>query len=105
MIWLLWLVFGLIVASFCWALRVGYRSRQEVGPKKWIAGLVLLLPHLILVVCITVCIVLTLSCGAASPGSPCFNAQFLYSTLVMFILPIPALIGTSVALRLFKRHR
>jgi hypothetical protein len=100
--WILWLSLGVIYLLFGWAVYIGCRSWRNVGPKRRIAGLLPLCPHLALLVCILVCLVLTLKCGAAAQGSRCINAQFLYSVLVVFILPVPALVGTSLALRMFK---
>ena len=52
---------------------------------------------------VVVCIVLSLLCGQAPQGTRCFNTQFLCGVLMLFILPLPALAGTLLALRMFKR--
>jgi|SRR5580658_2163815 hypothetical protein len=99
---ILWLSLGAIILLFCWAVYAGYRSWRNIGPKKRIAGLLLLAPHLLLIVCLIVCVVLSLMCGVAAQGSRCFNEQFVFGVLVVFILPVPALVGTALALILFR---
>jgi hypothetical protein len=103
MSWVLWASLGVIFLLLFWAVYAGYRSWRTIGPKRRIAGVLLLLPHVLLVVFLTVSLVLSLQCGAAAQGSRCFNAQFGYAVLVVFILPVPALIGTSLAFMMFKR--
>jgi hypothetical protein len=93
------LLLCVIVLAFCGVVYVAYRSWRKMGPKKRIAGLFLLVPHFLLVVCIVV----SLLCGHPPQGSPCFNTQFLCGVLLVFILPLPALAGTVLALIMFKR--
>jgi hypothetical protein len=100
--WVLWLSLAVIILLFCWAVFVGCRAWRNIGIKKRIAGVLLLAPHLLLIVCLIVCVALTQSCGVAAQGSRCFNAQFAYGVLTLFILPVPALVGTSVALIVFR---
>jgi hypothetical protein len=100
--WILWLSLGVIILLFCWAVYAGYRSWRSIGAKKRIAGLLLLAPHLFLIVCLIVCVVLSLLCGVAAQGSRCFNNQFVFGVLVVFILPVPALVGTTLALMMFR---
>jgi hypothetical protein len=102
---ILWASFAGIVLWFCWAVFAGCRSWPALHPKRRIAGILLLTPHLLLIVCLGVSIVLSLRCGTAAQGSRCFNAQFASDVYAVFILPVPALIGTSIALVLFRKVR
>jgi hypothetical protein len=90
-----------LVLAFCWAVYVGYLSWPKMAPWKRVAGFLLLAPHFLLVVCIVV----SLLCGHPPQGSPRFNTQFVCAVLMLFILPLPALAGTLVALVVFKRAR
>ena len=69
-------------------------SWPKMAPKKRIASLLLLAPDFLTIVCIVV----SASCGHPPQGSRCFNTQFLCGVLLVFILPLPALVGTLVAL-------
>jgi hypothetical protein len=95
------LIFGLIVLAFCGVVYAGYRSWRKMSAGKRIAGVLLLSPHFLLVVCIVV----SLLCGHPPQGSPCFNRQFVCAVLVVFILPVPALVGTITALIMFRGAR
>jgi len=90
-----------IVLAFGGVVYVAYLSWRKMRPRKRIASLFLLAPHFLLVICIA----LSLLCGQAPQGSRCFNTQFLCGVLMVFILPLPALAGTLLALRMFKRAR
>jgi hypothetical protein len=98
---LLWLLLGLIVLSFCGAVYAGCVSWRRIGPGTRIAGGLLLTPHFLFIVCI----VASVLCGHPAQGSRCFNIQFVCGVLVLFILPIPALVGTVIALVIFKGAR
>jgi hypothetical protein len=98
-LWLLLL--GGIVLALCGALYAAYRSWGKIGLKSRIAGLLLLLPHVLLVVSIVV----SAQCGHPPQGSPCFNTQFICAVLIVFILPVPALAGTLAAFWIFLRAR
>jgi hypothetical protein len=102
MYWFPMLALGLIVLAFCWALYVAYRSWRTLGLKRRIVGLLLLTPHLILIGCVLWSLSLSLSCGRAPQGSSCFNAQFASGVFMVFILPVPAVIGTGLALWVLK---
>jgi hypothetical protein len=91
----------LIVLAFCGVVYAGYRSWRKMSVGKRIMGGLLLSPHFLVVVCIVV----SLLCGHPPQGSPCFNRQFVCAVLFMFILPLPALIGTLTALIMFKSAR
>jgi hypothetical protein len=90
-----------LVLAFCWAVYVGCQSWRKMAPWKRVAGFSLLAPLLLLVACIVV----SLLCGHPPQGSPGFNTQFVCAVLMLFILPLPALAGTVVALVMFKRAR
>jgi len=68
-----------------------------MGPGKRIAGVLLLAPHCLLIVCVGA----SLLCGHPAQGSRCFNTQFFTGVLMVFFLPLPALAGTLVALTMF----
>jgi hypothetical protein len=76
-------------------------SWPKMAPKKRIASLLLLAPDFLIIVCIVV----SASCGHPPQGSRCFNTQFLCGVLLVFILPLPALVGTLVALGMFIHAR
>ena len=92
------LLLGGIVLAFCGVVYAACRSWRKMAARKRIAGLLLLVPHFLLVVCIIV----SLLCGHPPQGSQCFNTQFFCAVLVVFILPVPALAGTLLALLMFK---
>jgi hypothetical protein len=93
------LLLCVIVLAFCGVVYAGCRSWRKMSAGKRIGGVLLLLPHFLLIVCMVV----LLACGHASPGSRCFNDQFACGVLAVFILPLPSLVGTSVALSMFRR--
>ena len=99
----IWIVLLLcaIVLAFCGTVCVAYLAWRKMGPRGRIASVLLLVPHFLLVVCIVV----GLACGQAPQGSRCFNAQFFCGVLMLFILPLPALVGTVAALTLFIHAR
>jgi hypothetical protein len=98
-IWLLLPV--VIVLLFCGAVYVACLAWRKMGTGKRIAGFLLLAPHFLLIVCIAI----SLLCGHPPQGSRCFNRQFVCGVLVVFILPLPALVGTLLAFGIFKRAR
>jgi hypothetical protein len=91
----------LIILVFCGAVYVAYLAWGKMGGKKRIASLLLLAPHFLLIVCVVV----SLLCGHPPQGSRCFNTQFVCAVLVVFILPLPALVGTLLALVILNRAR
>jgi hypothetical protein len=95
------LVLGLIALAFCGAVYGVSRSWLKAGAGKRILGVLLLSPHFL----VMVCIVVSLRCGHPAQGSPCFNTQFICAVLMVFILPVPALVGTVAALIIFRRPR
>jgi hypothetical protein len=90
-----------IVLAFFGVVFLGCLSWGKMGAKKRIAGVLLMAPHFLLVVCIGV----GLLCGQAPQGSSCFNTQFFAGVLMVFILPVPALVGTLAALIMFSLAR
>jgi hypothetical protein len=97
----IWLLLCLIVLAFCGVAYAAYLSWRKMSVGKRIMGVLMLSPHFLLVVCIVV----SLLCGHPPQGSRCFNTQFLCSVLLVFFLPLPALVGTLAALIMFKRAR
>ncbi len=92
--WIVWSVIGVIVLAFCVLLYVAARSWRKIGTGRWIAGLVLLIPHFLLLVCIP----FALQGGNAPQGSPRFNQAFAADVYMMFLLPVPALLGSIASL-------
>ena len=98
----IWLpLLGVIILAFCAVVYVAYLSWRKMGPKRRAASLLLLAPLFLLVVCIVV----SLLCGHPPQGSRCFNTQFFCGVLIVFILPVPALVGTLMALAMLLRAR
>ncbi len=97
----IWLVLCLIVLTFCGVVYAACRSWRKMGAGKRTAGVLLLSPHFLLIVAIVV----SLLCGHPPQGSRCFNTQFLCGVLIVFILPVPALVGTITAFIMFKLAR
>jgi FtsH-binding integral membrane protein len=95
------LLLGLIVLAFGGVAYTGCRSWRKMSAGKRIMGVLLLSPHFLLVVCIVV----SLLCGHPPQGSRCFNTQFVCGVLMVFILPLPALVGTLTAFVMFRRAR
>jgi hypothetical protein len=98
-LWLLLLC--AIVLALCAVVYLAFVSWGKMGPKRRIASLLLLAPDFLIVVCIVV----SALCGHPPQGSRCFNGQFICAVLLVFILPLPALVGTLVALGMFIRAR
>jgi hypothetical protein len=98
-IWLLLLC--VVVLALFGFVYLALLSWPKMSRKKRIASLLLLAPDFLIVVCIVV----SASCGHPPQGSSCFNTQFLCGVLLVFILPLPALLGTLVALGMFIRAR
>ena len=95
------IVLAVIVLAFFAAVYFAARSWGKMGTGKRIASLLLLAPHFLLLACIVV----SLLCGHPPQGSPGFNTQFVCAVLMVFILPLPALVGTVSALVIFSRAR
>jgi hypothetical protein len=95
------LVTCLVLLPFCAAVFLGYLAWQKMAPRTRTAGVLLLVPHFLLIASIAV----SLACGHPLQGSSCFNTQFFCAVLVVFILPVPALVGTLVALGMFYGAR
>jgi hypothetical protein len=98
---LILLLLGLIILAFCGVLYTAFRSWRKMGAGKRIMGVLLLSPHFLLIICIVV----SLLCGHPPQGSRCFNTQFLCAVLMVFFLPVPALVGTLTALIIFRLAR
>ena len=99
---LLWMIaLAVIVLAFFAAAYFAARSWRKMGTGKRIAGLLLLAPHFLLLACIVV----SLLNGHPPQGSPGFGTQFICAILMVFILPLPALVGTVSALVMFTRAR
>ena len=98
----IWLLLPcVIVLVFCGAVLLACLAWGKMGLKKRIASLLLLAPHFLLIVCIVV----SQLCGHPPQGSRCFNTQFVCAVLLVFILPLPALVGTLLAVVILKRAR
>jgi hypothetical protein len=98
----IWLLLPcVIVLVFCGAVLLACLAWRKMGLKKRIASLLLLAPHFLLIVCIVV----SQLCGHPPQGSRCFNTQFVCAVLLVFILPLPALVGTLLAVVILKRAR
>jgi hypothetical protein len=95
------LLLCLIILAFGGMIYAACRSWRKMSAGKRIAGVLLLAPHFLLIVCIVV----SLLCGHPPQGSRCFNRQFLCGVLIVFILPLPVLIGTFTALVMFISAR
>jgi hypothetical protein len=89
----------LFVLAFCAAVYAVCRSWRKMSAGKRIMGVLLLSPDFLL----AVCVVVSLQCGHPPQGSHCFNTQFVCAVLMVFILPLPALVGTITALIMFGR--
>jgi hypothetical protein len=98
--WIWWLLLAIVLA-FCGVVYAGLRSWRRMRAGKRIAGILLLAPHFLMIVCIVV----SLLCGHPPQGSECFNRQFFCAVLIVFILPVPALAGTVAALAIFIQAR
>jgi hypothetical protein len=89
-------LFVAVVLVFILALFLAYRSWGRLKPGKRIFALVLLAPHFPMILCFAA----NVSCGGGV-GSACYNRQFVSAVLAFFILPLPSLIGTAAALKIF----
>ena len=94
-------VVGVIVLAFCALPYLAARSWRKIATWKWIAGLLLLVPHFLLLWCIEV----SLRNGNAPQGSARWNEAFGADVYMMFILPLPALLGSLGALLMFRFSR
>jgi hypothetical protein len=99
--WIVLSMAGVVVLAFCALLYVAARSWRRIGTGRRIAGLLLLIPHLLLLVCIP----FALQGGNAPQGSPRFNQAFAADVYMMFTLPVPALLGSIAALLVFLLSR
>src|SRR5580704_6762682 len=98
----IWLLLPcVIVLVFCGAAYIACLAWRKMGFRKRIASLLLLTPHFLLIVCIVV----SQLCGHPPQGSRCFNTQFVCAVLLVFILPLPALVGTALAFGILNRAR
>ena len=93
-------IFCPVVLAFLGIGYAGYRSWSRMGTRRRIAGVLLLTPHFLIIVCA----VWNMLCGHPAVGSDCYNAQFAGAVLMVFILPLPALAGSLIALALFTRR-
>jgi len=92
---------GVVVLALCALLYVAARSWRKIATGRWITGLLLLIPHFLLLVCIP----FALQGGNAPQGSPPFNEAFAADVYMMFILPVPALLGSIASLLVFFLSR
>ena len=90
-----------IVLTFCAVIYVAYRAWRKISRGKRIASILLLTPHFLLIVCILT----SLAYGHPPSGSPAFNTQFVCGVLIVFFLPLPALVGTLAGLALLTLDR
>jgi len=98
----IWLILPCaVVLVFCGAVYVACMAWRKMGVGKRIASVLLLAPHFLLIVCVVV----SLLCGHPPQGSRGFNTQFVCAVLMVFILPLPALVGTLVAFVILNRAR
>lgn len=103
---IVWSVIGVVVLAFCALLYVAARSWRKIATWKWMTGLLLLVPHFLLLWCIEV----SLRNNSAPPGSvpqgsARWNEAFGASVYMVFILPVPALVGSIAALLVFLLSR
>jgi len=99
--WIVLSIIFVVTLAFCGAVYVAFRNWRKAGPGRRIAGLLFLVPHLLLLICIAI----SSSVGKAPQGSPRFNEGFFTSVLIVFILPVPAALGTITSLSLFLTAR
>jgi hypothetical protein len=90
-----------IVVVFCAVIYVVLRFWRRMSAGKRIASVLLLAPYFLLIVSFAV----SLACGHPRQGSDCFNRQFVCGVLIVFILPVPTLVGTVAALVLATSAR
>jgi hypothetical protein len=94
-------VFWAIVLALGGVVYAGFRSWPRLSRGKRIASVLLVAPHFLL----AACIVFAMLYSRAPMGSPRSNTVFFAEVLMVFILPVPALVGTVVALSLFFSAR
>lgn len=94
-------IFALIVGALGGVVFIAVRSWSKLSPGQRIVSTLLLTPHFLMIVCILV----SLACGHPPQGSVCFNRQFVCAVLIVFILPVPALVGTIASLVLLLNAR
>jgi len=99
--WIVESVLGAVVLAFCAMVYVAARSWPKIGTGRRIAGLLLLVPHFLLVACIP----FALRTGNAPQGSARFNQGFAADVFMVFLLPVPAFIGSLSALFVFLLAR
>ena len=99
--WIVFSVAGLVALAFCALLYLAARSWRKIATWKWIIGLLLLVPHLLLLACIP----FVLQGGNAPQGSARWNEAFGAEVYMMFILPVPALLGSIGSFLVFKLSR
>jgi hypothetical protein len=92
---------GVVVLALCALLYVAARSWRKIATGRWITGLLLLIPHFLLLVCIP----FALQARNAPQGSPRFNQAFAADVYIMFLLPVPALLSSMAALLVFLLSR
>ena len=95
------LVLGAIILAFGGMVYAACRAWRKMSAGKRIVGVLLLSPHFLLIVCLVV----SLLCGHPAQGSHWFNVQVVCAVLLVFILPLPVLVGTLTALVMFRRAR
>jgi hypothetical protein len=93
------LIVAFAVVAFIWVLVIGIRAWQSPRWRNRISGILFLLPNALLIASI----IPYAACGRAGEDSPCFLVPVLSVIFVDFILPLPALLGTLLALRGFSR--
>lgn len=98
--WIVVSIMSAVVLAFCAMLYVAARSWRKIGRGRRIAGTLLLVPHALLVVCMAV----GLRAGNAPQGSARFNQGFAADVFMVFILPVPTLLGSMAALFVFLRR-
>jgi hypothetical protein len=99
--WIVLSAAGVIALAFCALLYLAARAWRKIATWKWIVGLLLLVPHFLLLWSIEV----ALKNGNAPQGSARWNQAFGTEVYMMFILPIPAFLGSLGALLIFKLAR
>jgi 4-amino-4-deoxy-L-arabinose transferase-like glycosyltransferase len=99
--WIVLAVAGVIALAFCALLYLAARSWRKIATWKWMTGLLLLIPHFLLLWFFAV----SLLNGNAPRGSDGWNAAFAANAYIVFILPVPVLLGSIGALLVFRLSR
>ena len=99
--WIVESVLGAVVLALVALVYVAARSWRKIGTGRRVAGLLLMVPHLLLVMCIP----FALRAGNAPQGSSQFNQAFAADVFMVFLLPIPAFVGSLSALFVFLLAR